>query len=186
MTWAKLDDGITDMPAMLALPRGVRLMHLEGIVWACRHETDGQIPRHVLGKPTDEPDAIEAAGTLVDAGLWLTLGDGWEVAGFLDHQRSADDISRSRELTNERQRRRRQHLTGDHSLCEPRYCHAASRVTDGVTNGVSHGSPSRPVPTRPKGGGGQGAGGPSGSAGATPAGPPPTVGQSLTIVGGDR
>lgn len=167
MTWARLDDGITDNPRLLALPRGVRLVHIEGIVWSCRHETDGRIPRHVLRKVTDEPDPEDAATTLVDAGLWKVVDDGWEIVGFLEDQRSSEDIAKTRAAALERQRRHRQHIGGDHSLCNPRYCKGASRVTDGVTNGGSHGPPTRPDPTRPEG---EGKGGKTATPGAADAG----------------
>lgn len=108
MTWAKLDDGITDRPELLALPRDVRLVHIEGSVWSCRHETDGQIARHVLRKVTDQPNPEVAAQALVDAGLWAETDTGWEVTGFLDDQRSAADIEATRELARVRQRRQRQ------------------------------------------------------------------------------
>ena len=55
MTWAKLTDTFNDDPVLLGLPRGVRLLHVEAIVWCCKHETDGRIPRHVLTRITDEP-----------------------------------------------------------------------------------------------------------------------------------
>lgn len=35
MTWARIDDCLMDTPAMLALPRGVRLAHIEAITWCC-------------------------------------------------------------------------------------------------------------------------------------------------------
>ena len=171
MTWARLDDGITDRPDLLALSRPVRLLHIEGIVWACRHETDGAIPRHVLRKVTDEPDPEQAAGELVGAGLWEATDEGWAIVGFLDDQVSAEDLAKQRAVAAERQRRSRQHKAGDHSSCDPRYCRraAADRDREGVTDGVSHGvtdgvshdPPTRPDPTRPVGRRGEGVGGES-------------------------
>lgn len=161
MTWARLDDGITDRPDLLALERTVRLLHIEGIVWSCRHETDGAIPRHVIRKVTDDPDPEAAAAALVAAGLWNETDDGWCIDGFLEDQISSEDLERQRELARVRQRRQRQHRAGDHSLCEPRYCRRASeasRVTDPVTDPVSHDSPTSPDPTRPTGRKGKGQG----------------------------
>jgi hypothetical protein len=160
MTWAKLSDTFIDDATLLGLPRGCRLLFVEGIVWSCKHEQDGLIPAHVLHRITDEPDAAAAAEQLVKAGLWTAHDDGWEIVGFLEQQRSSEDIRKIRQLAAVRQRRQRQHQQGDHGLCDPKFCRAASRVTDGVThavtNGVSHGSLTRPDPTRPLGRGGEG------------------------------
>lgn len=155
MTWTKLSDDATDDPALLALPRSVRLVHFEALVWSNRHATDGVVPRHMLVRITDEPDPATAAGQLVAAGKWVESEQGWEIVGFLDDQPSAEDVQRTRELARQRQQRQRKHRGGDHSMCVAKYCPALrdqmreSRVTKPVTNGVSHDTPSRPVPTRP-------------------------------------
>ena len=86
MTWAKLSDTFIDDPVLLGLPRGVRHLYVEGIVWSCKHETDGRIPRHVLARITDEPEPHEAAGHLVAASLWHATDDGYEVVDFLSNQ----------------------------------------------------------------------------------------------------
>lgn len=152
MTWTKLGDDFTDDPSLLALPRPVRLVHVEALVWCNRHGTDGHIPAHALPRVTDEPDPTSAAEQLVAAGMWKPTEAGWEIVAFLDDQPSADDVRRTKEQARQRQRRQRQHRNGDHSLCDPQYCKALaseSRVTSRVTNGVSHATPTRPVPTRP-------------------------------------
>ena len=69
MTWTKISDTFNDDPVLLRLTRGVRLLYIEGLIWSCKHETDGCIPGHVLVRITDEPEPHEAAGHLVAAGL---------------------------------------------------------------------------------------------------------------------
>ena len=149
MTWAKFSDTAADEPALLTLPRGVRHLHTEGILWCCRYGTDGRIPRHVLTRITDEPQPHEAAGQLVAAGLWLATDDGYEVVDFLIDQRSAGEVEVARANSRARQERHRRHQNRDHSLCDPRYCQASNGVSNAMTNGVSNGSPTRPDPTRP-------------------------------------
>lgn len=163
MTWTKLSDDSTDDPALLALPRSIRLVHFEALVWCNRHGTDGAIPRHMLVRVTDEKNPTKAAKLLVAAGKWKQAEDGWEIVGFLDDQPSAEDVRNQKELARQRQRRQRQHKAGDHTLCNAKYCRGLrdeqgdkhgdetrkSRVTKPVTNVVSHDTPSRPVPTRP-------------------------------------
>ena len=158
MTWAKLSDTFNDDPVLLVLPRGVRHVYVEAIVWCCKHETDGRIPRHVLGRITDEPEPYDAAGQLVAAGLWIATDDGYEITDFLVNQRSAEEVEVSRANSRARQERHRRHQNRDHSLCDPRYCHASNSVSNAVTNGVSNGSPTRPDPTRAQARDGRGGG----------------------------
>ena len=148
MTWTKISDSVPDDPRLLRLPRDVRWMHLEGMVWCNRHATDGHVPAYALHKVTDQEEPEKAASQLVDVGLWSVDNDGWLIVTFADDQPSAADQERAREYDRQRQRRQRLHKTGDHRECEPRYCREASRVTHRVSDGVSHGSPSRPDPTR--------------------------------------
>lgn len=159
MTWTKISDDLPDDPRMLQLPRGVRLLHLEAMVWCNRYGTDGAIPRYGVRRITDEPEPEDAAKHLVSVGLWDDTDDGWEIVGFLDDQPSAADAERTRELAKQRQRRQRQHRAGDHSLCDPRYCNSArDALRDDERDAHRDATrdqrlpvPSRPDPSRPEG-----------------------------------
>jgi hypothetical protein len=181
MTWTKIDSGSTDDPVLLKLPRGVRLLHIEALVWCNGHGTDGRVTLVALRRITDEPDPELAAKELVEAGKWSTTEDGWEIVGFLDDQPSAADVARTMELTRQRQRRQRQHRNGDHTLCDEKYCHA-SRVTERVSHGVSHDTrtdPIRSVPKRLRRGEGEGAAGAAAPSGSRQrAGPPQRTGST--------
>lgn len=156
MTWAKLDDRFNDHPVLLGLPRTVRLLYVEAIVWCCKHETDGAIPAAAVPRFTDAEDVPACVDQLVDAGLWSETSSGWQVVDFLANQRSAADIAAARERNAARQERWRRHRDGDHEKCDPRYCRNA--VTDGVSNGVGNAAPTRPDPSRSQTGTGRGAG----------------------------
>jgi hypothetical protein len=149
MTWTRLSDDATDRPEILALPRTVRLLHIEALVWCNRHLTDGRIPRHALPRLTDEPEPYDAAKRLVEVGLWWETEHGWQI-DWTD-QETAETVRNRREQTTARTRRSRKHRAGDHSECDPKWCRngATNAVTNTATNAVSHGTPSRPVPTRP-------------------------------------
>lgn len=157
MTWSKFGGEFPDDPRMYQLSRGVRYLRFEAIVWANKHGTDGRLPKYALPRFTDEPNAEAAAGQLVDVGIWDVDGDGWVIVGFLDEQPSAADVERTQALARDRQRKRRQHSNGDHSLCDTRYCvqsraeatavkppmqapkaKRTARVTNAVTNTVTH------------------------------------------------
>lgn len=129
MTWTKLGDEFADDPRLLSVPRGVRLLHLEALLWCNRHNTDGHLPAAALARLTDQRRPRDAAAQLVIAGLWeqsTAPADGWLLVGFLDDQPSKEDVLRSRDAARVRQQRSRQHKVGDHSLCEKWYCKAAN------------------------------------------------------------
>jgi hypothetical protein len=123
MSWIKLDDTFADDPNLLALPRGVRLVHVEALVWCCRQLTDGAVPRHALRKVTDEDDIAAAAVQLVEAGLWDATDTGWQIVGFLDLQPSRCEVDEAKAGARFRAARSRRHLNGDHAICtRGHYC----------------------------------------------------------------
>jgi hypothetical protein len=142
MTWVKIDDNAPDDPRALSLSRGVRLLHFEALAWASRHLTAGAIPRGVLGRLTDEPDAESAVLALVGLGLWNTTEEGWQLVWLQDDQPPPELVARWRERNRKKQDRHRRHISGDHSACRPPYCKSAGNP---VTNRASNPYPSRPV-----------------------------------------
>lgn len=166
MTWTKLTDTATDNPAMLALPRGVRLLHIEAMIWCNRYGTDGRIPRNALARFTDEPDVDNAASALIDAGLWKVTPDGWEIVGFTDpavwDQLSADQVERQRALKRERTRRWRERRD------------ASRNASHDASGDGAQPSPAQPSPAQPEGSGAVAGAGTAGSDGTGLAADPPT------------
>jgi hypothetical protein len=150
VTWVKLDDALPEDPRWdLTGPLGLAL-HVAALAFCSRNQTNGVLSRVRTERLLMLEDPAEVVTQLVKHGFWVERGTQIEIVGYLDDQPSAEDTERTRGLSRARQRRQRQHRSGDHSLCDPDYCKAAareSRVTDGVTNGT----PSRPVPSRPEG-----------------------------------
>ncbi len=152
MTWAKLSDTFIDDPDLLALPRGVRLLYVESIVWSCKHETDGAVPAHVVHRITDEPEVDKAVDLLLERSFWSRTDTGFEIVGFLDDQISAEQVARRRADERLRQERSRRHKAADHSLCiAGRYCPegAVTRDNTGDSRNGSRGESPTPVPSRP-------------------------------------
>ena len=150
MTWTKLPDGFNEDPVLLELPRGIRLLYVEALVYSNAHGTDGKLPRHVLSRVTDEPDPVAAAEQLVAAGVWDATDAGWSIA--FDDQLPAKEVRERREATALRTKRWDHHRRGQHDLCRPGYCKQAS-ASDAASGGASDDAsddalPSRPVPTR--------------------------------------
>lgn len=114
-------DSLED-PRLLDLDRGVRLLHIEALVWSARHRTDGVITRGGLRWLTDEADAALAAAQLVSAGLWTSTDDGWQIVDYTREQISAQDAARIEETNAAKWRRQKQHQRGLHDLCDIKWC----------------------------------------------------------------
>ena len=99
---ALVDTATIEDPRLLALPRGVRLLHLEALVWSKLRRTDGLIPRGALPRMTDEPDPEGSAASLADAGVWASAGDGWQILTYAESQMSAERVRQKREAAQAR------------------------------------------------------------------------------------
>jgi hypothetical protein len=138
MTWTKLSESFADDPKLLAISRGARLLHVEGLVWSNRVGSDGHIPTAALVRITDQPDPVAAANELVGAGKWRETPTGWEIVGFLVDQPSAADVATSQQLNRERQQRWRWHQLGKHDLCPPgRRCNASTNASPNVSTNAA-------------------------------------------------
>jgi hypothetical protein len=144
MTWTKLGAEFGTDPDLLALPRGVRLLHVEALVWCNAHGTDGRIPAHMLARLTDESDPEAAAAMLADCGKWRMTATGWEISAFLADQLSAAEVAERNEQNRIRTNRWRNHREGRHHLCLPEKCDAAR---DAARNAA--GDAARTVPSVP-------------------------------------
>jgi hypothetical protein len=140
MVYAILSDDHFTSPVQLALSRSTRLLHVEGLVYACGNLTDGFIPQAAMRIVTDAPNVLDAIKELIAVGLWADVVGGFQIVTFDEHQRSKQDVVNGRAKGQERTRRSRQHTRGDHSLCDPGWCRAArSESSDGISNGVTAG-----------------------------------------------
>ena len=91
---AVVDTALIEDERLLRLPRGIRLLYLEALVWCKAHRSDGRIPPTALRRMTDEPDERAAAGQLVEAGLWRMEADCWVISDYCRHQMTRDRVER--------------------------------------------------------------------------------------------
>jgi hypothetical protein len=82
---------------LLRLARGVRLVHLEAIVWCKARRTDGEIIEAYLQRLTDEPDPLAAATQLVTAGLWERTDEGWRIVDYDKQQMTKARVEKREE-----------------------------------------------------------------------------------------
>jgi len=140
---ALVDVAMIEDPRLLTLPRGIRLLHLEALVWCKAHLTDGFIPASALNRLTDEPEPSKAGHELARVGLWNFTAEGWTIVGFTDTQMSALRVKEKRQASRERYDKWQQ-------------SQSPKRVSNATAN-----DPARPAPPARKGGGqvgGNGAG----------------------------
>jgi hypothetical protein len=96
VNWAKVDDGFLDHPKVLVAGEEAANLYLRGLIWCCKHLTDGAIPREALRALSSRRDAGALAVKLVSAGLWEAAPDGWRVHDFHDHNPSAAEVKARR------------------------------------------------------------------------------------------
>lgn len=156
------------------------VLMLTAFGWSARQTTNGVVPRRQLRKLWHVDDVDDAVDQLIKAGEVEDRGADLYFVNWRDFILSQDEVDQARAGNRERSERSRRHKRGDHSMCRPDWCRAASRSRDESRDGhgtvrVSDGHPIRSDPTRPdrKGGeDGEGEGSPDasgGSAGASPA-----------------
>lgn len=106
--WARLDVDFFRHPQVSALKPTEQLGYLAMILYAQEHETDGYIPDSSM-RWCDV--TAKQAASMEDAQLVTRVGDGWQINGFLNHQRSRSEMDAERAANRERAasaRRRKQ------------------------------------------------------------------------------
>ncbi len=140
--WFKVDDSFHSHPKALASePAALGLWVVAGS-WCGDNLTDGLIPAHVL--PRLVTDAVQLAETLVTAGLWKRTRGGFQFHNWAKYQPSKSQVIHNRQMAAQRQStaRSRKTTSSSDSVASRR----DSRVSNTVTHGVSHTTPTRPDP----------------------------------------
>lgn len=103
--WARIDVNFFRHPQVSRLRPAVQLGYLGMILYAQEHETDGVVADPCLrwcDVSAKDALAMEAAGLLERD------GDEWRILGFLNHQKSREEMTTERQLARDRARRARQ------------------------------------------------------------------------------
>ena len=86
--WAAIDVRIFRDPKILELNAQEKLALIASILWTVEELTDGRIPRGALGLI----GVTQAqARTFVRVGLWLPIGEGWQIAAWDKWQKPRED-----------------------------------------------------------------------------------------------
>jgi hypothetical protein len=107
-TYVKVHDGLPDHPKIVEAGGEAGWMYICGLAYASRQLTDGVLPRRLVRRMTDGSNPEASASALVRVGLWhegehdcpscpQASTDSYVIHDYLDHQRSAAEVSELRE-----------------------------------------------------------------------------------------
>jgi len=94
MPWVKLTDDWYDNPKFQPVSGLGRLLWVYGLTWSCRNMRDGFVSYQAVRQLSVDlgVDGSVLAGELVEAGLWHEADGGYTIHGYLDFNRSREDI----------------------------------------------------------------------------------------------
>lgn len=104
-TWIKLDDRMPENAKVVEAGHEAAWLYVCGLAYASRNLTDGRIPKGIVARLSDLPDAATAAKRLCEVGLWKAESGAYVIHDYNDYQRSKDEIEAVRAAGRERQRR---------------------------------------------------------------------------------
>lgn len=93
-TYVRIDDHITENPAIIRVGPLAAWLFLAGLCYCSRQLSDGAIPAGVLGQLSAVDKPHRHAAALVAEGLWQTTTDGWQVVDYTQWQRSRAEVER--------------------------------------------------------------------------------------------
>ena len=102
MTWVRIDDHLHSHPkfkhAWSNAPASVGL-ELFALSYSAAHLTDGQVDPRFVSEwfPKNTRGRRRAVDALVDSGLWVPNGDGWQIHDYLDYNEPRERVLALRE-----------------------------------------------------------------------------------------
>jgi len=100
MAWALVDDKYFSNPKITSLPVPVSYMYLASLAFANGYMTDGIITPPgllIIATQAKIKNAKAAAESLVEAGLWEAVGEGWFIHDYFEYNKSKAFILTERE-----------------------------------------------------------------------------------------
>lgn len=150
MTWFKVDDSFYDHPKIFDAPDCAVALWTRAGSWSARNLTNGFVPTGITRRFCDDPDT--AVKELLARRLWSRVKGGFQFHDWTEYQPTKEAVERDRKAAAERQRKAREKKkkqVGQGAVTEE--SRRDSRVTHADSHGVSHTTPSRPVPSSPEG-----------------------------------
>ncbi len=95
MTWWRHEVGFSSNPAGRAAGLKGRALWTEGIDHSTDHLTDGRIDKHMLAllaAKAEIGNGRAEARKLVEVGLWVDMGDYWQIPNWHDYQPARSEV----------------------------------------------------------------------------------------------
>ena len=142
--WIKVDDSFVSHPKVL---RGAEMLGdfgfgrligawLVGQSYACKHQTDGLLPKRIVQR-FDDPDITALLTALLTCGLWEACDDGYRIHDFHDYNPKAERVKAARKANLKRQQEYLAKRYARKALSPPDP--TTPPIIDGVNNGVTNG-----------------------------------------------
>lgn len=140
MAWVKIDDKFDQHPKVEALSDAAVRLHLAGLCYCNRGETDGRIPKARAVRLT-ESGKPKVLAELLAAGMWFDAGANYEIHDYLKYQPSKARLEEERQKSADRKARWKAKRDAEKNG-------GRNGVPDGAAN--AHPDPTRPDPLPPE------------------------------------
>lgn len=95
MSWVKLDDNFHAHPKVLRVGLAGAGLFARALSYCACYETNGFVPREWVA--LQEEGQADLGRTLVHAGLWEPIEDGYRIQDYLDYNPSREQLAAQRE-----------------------------------------------------------------------------------------
>ncbi len=112
MTDTRLPEYFLTSPVLDSLTDAAFRVFINGLVCSVAHGTDGHLNTRALRLLHPDGPRYDLVEDLLAIGLWRAVDGGYEIAKFLDHQSSAEQVAKGRAADRERKRRQREREAG--------------------------------------------------------------------------
>ena len=109
MSWVRLDDNFPNHPKVVGLSDQAFRLYISGLCYASHYLTDGLIIEPVLRRL----DGADGVKELVEAGLWLKVSKGWQIASYGEYQTPKSEVEKAKQANRERVNRWKEKQKGN-------------------------------------------------------------------------
>lgn len=98
MSWVRLDDNFPNHPKVVGLNDQAFRLYISGLCYASHYLTDGLIIEPAMRRL----DGADGVNELVEAGLWLKVAKGWQIASYGEYQTPKSEVEKAKQANRER------------------------------------------------------------------------------------
>ena len=100
--WVAIELDFADHPKMLRVGAAGGWAHLRAILYAARYGTDGFVPTEAIWRILHDDPVMDTEAddglleSMVEAGLWHPVANGYQIHDYLEHQATSESIREKR------------------------------------------------------------------------------------------